>query len=198
MDECNTWDNGSVWHKDWPHRINAVHWSIFHSHVILPYISLKLFDGGISYSGIMDSVNDWPHKIYVGQWPIFHSLVILFNILKNICWMNVLLGATDQCVTKTDLICRTFCSPMILLNILKTIWCMNIIFGFVDQRHRDWSHKVYIGQCPTFSFYFFCPVILPYICKVNVIDLNHFNTLHDGAGQVYSCPSRHLLDPLKP
>ena len=32
------WYNGSVWHKDWPHKICVCHWPVFHGPVILPYI----------------------------------------------------------------------------------------------------------------------------------------------------------------
>ena len=38
--------NGSVWHKDWPHKVYAGQWSIFRGPVILPYILIvncKLF-----------------------------------------------------------------------------------------------------------------------------------------------------------
>ena len=38
MNECHTWYNGSVWHKDWPHKIYVGQWPIFHGQVILPYI----------------------------------------------------------------------------------------------------------------------------------------------------------------
>ena len=38
MDECHTWYNGSVWLKDWPHKIYVGQRPIFHGPVILPYI----------------------------------------------------------------------------------------------------------------------------------------------------------------
>ena len=41
MDEGHTW-YGSVWHKDWPHKIYIGRWPIFHGPVILTYI-LKTF-----------------------------------------------------------------------------------------------------------------------------------------------------------
>ena len=41
MDECHNWYNGSVWHKDWSHKIYIGQWPIFHGPVILPYILKK-------------------------------------------------------------------------------------------------------------------------------------------------------------
>ena len=52
MDEGHTLDNGSVWHKDWPHNIYVSQWPIFHGPVILLNI-LRLIDGGILFR-IMD------------------------------------------------------------------------------------------------------------------------------------------------
>ena len=46
MENCCTWDNGSVWHKDWPLKIYVGHWPIFHGPLILPFYHchrLKLF-----------------------------------------------------------------------------------------------------------------------------------------------------------
>ena len=38
LGEHHIWDNGSVWHKDWPHKIYVGRWPIFRGTVILPYI----------------------------------------------------------------------------------------------------------------------------------------------------------------
>ena len=38
LDEHHIWDNGSVWHKDWPHKVYVGQWPIFRGTVILPYI----------------------------------------------------------------------------------------------------------------------------------------------------------------
>ena len=35
MDECHAWDDQSVWHKDWPHKIYVGQWPIFCGPVIL-------------------------------------------------------------------------------------------------------------------------------------------------------------------
>ena len=113
MEECHTWDKGSVWHKD------------------------------------------WPPKTYIGQWPIFRSQAVLLNILKTFWWMNVILCIMDQCDTKIDLI-----------KYMQVSYLLPIVHG---------------------------SVILPYIFKVSVADLNYFEVLRDGASQGYLCPSGHLL-----
>ena len=38
MEKCCTWDNGSVWHQDWPLKIYQGQWPIFHRPFILPFI----------------------------------------------------------------------------------------------------------------------------------------------------------------
>ena len=38
MEKCCTWDNGSVWLKDWPCKIYVGQWPMFHGLLILPYI----------------------------------------------------------------------------------------------------------------------------------------------------------------
>ena len=46
MEKCCSWDDGSVWHKDWPCQIYVGQWSIFHGPLILPFvivIDLKYF-----------------------------------------------------------------------------------------------------------------------------------------------------------
>ena len=36
--EHHIWDNGSVWHKGWPHKVYLGQWPIFSGTVILPYV----------------------------------------------------------------------------------------------------------------------------------------------------------------
>ena len=46
MEKHCTWDNWSVWHKDWPLKIYVDQWPIFHGPLILPFYHchrLKLF-----------------------------------------------------------------------------------------------------------------------------------------------------------
>ena len=38
MEKCCTWDNGPVWHKDWPLKIYMGQWPIFHGPLILPFV----------------------------------------------------------------------------------------------------------------------------------------------------------------
>ena len=45
----------------------------------------------------------WPYQVYVGQWPIFYGPAILLHIL-TIWWRNVVLGVTDHCDSKIDLV----------------------------------------------------------------------------------------------
>ena len=128
MDECHTKDNGSVCHKDWPHKIYIGNSPIFHGPAILLNILKTVWWRNVIL-GIMDQSDTkvglmkyclmeechtwnngsiwhkgWPHEIYVGQWPIFHGTVTLLNILKTIWWRYVILGIMDQCDTKIDLI----------------------------------------------------------------------------------------------
>ena len=60
---------------------------------------------------LMDKCHNWntgsvwcknlPHKMYLGQRPTFHGPVILSYSLKNIWWMNVVLGILIRCDTNT-------------------------------------------------------------------------------------------------
>ena len=73
MDECHTWDNGSVWHKNWPHTIYVGQWPTFHGPAILHilktswWINIKHLDN--------ESVRCklWPQNKCRSQWPIFHA-----------------------------------------------------------------------------------------------------------------------------
>ena len=76
MYECHTWDNGSVWHRDWPHRICVGQWLIFHGPVILPYIFKTIWLMNVIF-GIMDQCdtktdlikNMWVSDLYFTvQW----------------------------------------------------------------------------------------------------------------------------------
>ena len=119
MDEDRTWYNGSVWHKDWPHKIYISGWPT--------YLENCLMDEDHTLNNGSEWHKDWPHKIYVGQWPIFHGPVILLNIVKTVWWRNIIFGIMDQCDTKVGLIEQMWVSDLILSHILKTIWWMKVI-----------------------------------------------------------------------
>ena len=125
MDECHTWYNGSVWHKDLPNKIYVGQWPIFHGPVILPYICKTIWWMQIILD-IMDQCDTKiDHTKYRGQWPTFHGPVILSYILKTIWWMKVVLWIMDQCDTKDwphkIYVCQwpIFHGPVILRNILR-------------------------------------------------------------------------------
>ena len=82
MDEDHTWYNGSVWHKDWTHKIYRSVTYISWSSDFAIYLENYLMDEGHTLDNGSVWHKDWPHKIYVGQWPIFHDPVILLNILR--------------------------------------------------------------------------------------------------------------------
>ena len=65
MDECHTWYNGSVWHKDWLHKIHVGQWPIFHgsSDFALDLEDYLMDEGHTWYNGSVLH-RDWPHKIY--------------------------------------------------------------------------------------------------------------------------------------
>ena len=87
--EGHTWDIGSTWLKDWPHKIHVGHWPLFHGPMILLSI-FKIIWWMKILLGIMDKCETkiWLHKMYLGQWPIFCSPVSLLNILKTIWWSS--------------------------------------------------------------------------------------------------------------
>ena len=104
----HTWDNGSVWHKDWPHKMYVDHWPIFHAPVLNIFKIIWCSDVALGNRSVWHK--DWPHEICVGQWPIFHGPVIFISyIFKSIWSMNVICGIVDHCDTKIDLIiiCRS-------------------------------------------------------------------------------------------
>ena len=124
MDKDHTWYNGSVWYKDWPHKIYIYRWVTYisWSSDFALYLENYLMDEGHTLD-----------KIYAGQWPIFHGPVILLNILKTVWWRNIIFGIMDQCDTKVGLIKQMWVSDLILSHILITIWWMKVIDDIMDQ-----------------------------------------------------------------
>ena len=82
IEECHIWYNGSVWHKDWHHKIYIGQWPIFHGPVTLVTLEDYLIEECHTWDNGSIWHKDWPHKIYIGQWLIFHGLEILSYILK--------------------------------------------------------------------------------------------------------------------
>ena len=112
MDEGNTWYNGSVWHKGWPHKIHIGQWPVFHGHDFALYLKNCIMDDGHTLDNGSVWHKDWPNKIYVGQWPIFHGLVILLSVLKTVWWRNIIFRILDQWDTKVGLIKQMWVSDL--------------------------------------------------------------------------------------
>ena len=138
--ECHTWDNGSVWYKDWPHKVYVGQWPIFLGPAILLNILKAIWWRNVIL-GIKDQCNTKIDLIkYVGQWPVFCSPVTLLNILKTIIMLED---------------CRTYCNgsvwhkywpykvtvgqwpiicgPVTLPYILKTVSWRNVILVIMDK-----------------------------------------------------------------
>ena len=83
MDEHRIWANGSVWHKDWPHKVYADQWSIFYGPVILPYLDcqLQFFYPGQNFWGSPLALS----VIFRGPFGIFegHGLMEEYNGKKE-------------------------------------------------------------------------------------------------------------------
>ena len=131
----------------------------------------------------------------MGQWHIFHGPVILPYILKTIWWMKIILDIMDQCDTKIDHI-----------NIYRSVTYISWASDFalylenylMDEDHtldngsvwhKDWPHKIYIGQ-----WLIFCgPVILLNVLKTvwwrNIIFgiMDHCDTKVGLIKQMWDC-----------
>ena len=98
-------DYGSVWPAIWPLNNCMSLWPVFHGPLIFPYVSNTICWMSVIF---LDDETVWhklwPQNKYRSTWPIFHGLVILLNIFKIIWWVNVIVGISDQCDTKIDLI----------------------------------------------------------------------------------------------
>ena len=100
MEEYYIWDNGSMWHKGWPHWTDVGQWLDFVS-----YLEDYLMDEGHTCRWYNGSVwyKDWPHKIYVGKWSIF-CVSDFTKYFEGYWWINIIFGLMDQCDTKISLI----------------------------------------------------------------------------------------------
>ena len=78
--------------QPWPQNKCRSQWPIFHSPVILPYISKTIWWMSVVLSD-NETVwpNLWPQNKYKSAWPMLHGPVILPYILMTIWWMNVIL-----------------------------------------------------------------------------------------------------------
>ena len=98
-------DYGSVWPAIWPLNNCMSLWPVFHGPLIFPYVSNTVCWMSVIF---LDDETVWhklwPQNKYRSIWLIFHGLVILFNIFKIIWWVNIIVGISDQCDTKIDLI----------------------------------------------------------------------------------------------
>ena len=160
-----------MWHKDWPHKIYVGLWPIFPSPGIL--LNILKYNGPAWHS-------DGPHKAYVGQQPIFHGSVILTYILKvNVTDLNCLKILTNGAGQGICAPLGTCCSKINGLYFGVSAFasyhedCMEECHtcdngSKIYMEVNDGPHKAYVGQQPIYHG----PVILTYILKVNVTDLN--------------------------
>ena len=147
MDEGHTWYNGSVWHKDWPHKIYIDLTYISWSSNFALYLENYLMDEGHALDNGSVWHKDWPHKIYVGQWPIFRGPVILLTILKTVWWRNIIFGIKDQCDTKVGLIKQMWVSGLYFM----VQWFCLTSWRLFDPLYQVWPTYILdiMDQCDT-------------------------------------------------
>ena len=124
MDEGHTWYNGSVWHKDWPHKIYIGQWPIFRGPVVLLNILKTVWWRDIIFE-IVDQCDSkvglikqmWVSDLYfIVRW----FCLISWRLFDG--WWSYLIWHKDwphQIYTGQWPI---FHGPVILPYILKTIW----------------------------------------------------------------------------
>ena len=114
----------------------------------------------------------------MGQWLTFHGPVILSYILKTIWWINVVFEILIQCDPNID---QTLTWNYICRSVTYISWPSDfaLYLDYLMDKCRNWkigsmwckasSHKMYVGQWPTF----YGLVILSYILKttwwINVV-----------------------------
>ena len=165
------WDSESVWFNDWPYNKRRLQWPIFHGPVILIYYACH-----------------WSHDL---TFLYFHSETLQFywqsaiqafySVLREIllrhrsslrCWhLGHGLKVKEWPILH---------GPVILPNMLKTLMDEWHTWG----NHKDWSHKVYIGQ------WFHGPVIFNVSNLVlEMLSLSHIHlTLYIDQWPIYNSP----------
>ena len=167
------WDTESVWCSYRPCNKCRPQWPIFHGPVTLLYIFKNVpWMNVILWDSESVWFNDWPYNKRRLQWPIFHGPVILIYYACH--WSHDLtlyfhsetLQFYWQSAIQAPALIKTLVryqsslrcwhlghglkikewpilhDPVILPNMLKTLmdeW-------HTWDNHKDWSHKVYIGQ----------------------------------------------------
>ena len=161
MDEGHTLDNGSVWHKDWPHRIYVGQWPIFRDPVTLLNIFKTVWWRNIIF-GIIDQCDTkvglikqmWVSDLYfIVQWFYFTSWRLFDG------WRSYLIYKRE----KNTL--YHWWKKKYMYTTRKTIWTLQDMLDKSDDPphphhllnwhnrsvwHKDWPHKIYIGQWPVF------------------------------------------------
>ena len=90
MVEGHTWYNGSVWHKDWPHKIYIGQWPIL-AYILCQWFYLlfwRIFDWRTSYFGLMDQCDTNIDLISYMQVNDLYFAVQWFCLISWLCTVN--------------------------------------------------------------------------------------------------------------
>ena len=134
--ECHIWFNGSVWHRDWPHKIYVRQWPIFCGPVTLLNTLETIWWRNVILEITSVWHKDWTHKLYVCQWPIFCCPVILLNIFQDYL-MEKCHTWDNGSVWHKDWTPKIYIGQWPIFGLISwrlfDIWWMNIILGIMDQ-----------------------------------------------------------------
>ena len=164
MDQCPAWYDGSVWHKDWPHKIYVSQRPIFHGPVILPYILKTIWWMKVTLD-IMDQCDaKIDHIKYIYRSLTYISWCSDFALYLENYLMDEGHTSDNGSVWHKDWphkICvgqwPIFGGPVILLHIFISAWWRNIIFGIMDQCDtKDALIKQMWGSNLYFMVQWFC------------------------------------------
>ena len=169
MDEYYTWD-GLVWHKHWPEFMYTGQRPIFHGPVILPYI-LKIICWTDAIIGILVPCST---TVYLIKWmwvSDLHFMAQWFcHILKAIWWINFVLLYWRYWFSETQTLNWNYVCRSVTYISWSSDFALYLEDYLMDKSHnwnigsmwcKDYPHKMYVGQWPTFHG----PVILKYILK---------------------------------
>ena len=154
MDECHTWYNGSVWHKDWSHKIYIGQWPIFHGPVILPYILKTIWAPSSEF--VSSSIPSRQVLIVHAQ-PFREARDLAFCLKvpldSLLIWVSS--GGSGETAWMRRL-AWTFAVRIgdeYHIRLTQSIWWMKVTLDIMDQCDTKIDHIKYISWSSNFALY---------------------------------------------
>ena len=118
------WENGSVWHKDWPHKIYIGQWPIFHGPAVLFNILKTIWWRNV----ILGKMGQCDSKIDLMKYMLVSDLYFIVQWLCLIPWR---LFDAGKSFSVTQRFCLTWFHRWISIH----TWCSDTLIDLIKYMY---------------------------------------------------------------